>query len=232
MKTGLSIIIILLTLGLKAQKMNEYTLTGTREFTYNEEGHKTGKLTYDTLGNLIKSVKYLYDEKENKIGTEKRLADNSLLAVYEYEYDENKLKQRSQKNDFVKHIKSGKTYLNNAIGKSEQTAYYSKGELTKTNYYKYNEKGDVSEMISCNANGDIISKYTYKYCHQSNSFEKETYNKENNLIKLSKYVLDEKGNKIEFYSFYYSGKRRNSKRVYTYNAQGRRITAKVYVVVD
>lgn len=212
--------------------METYKLTGTREFTYDKKGNKSGKLTFDTLGNLLKSVKYLYDEKGNKISTEKRLADSSLLAVYEYEYDENKLKLRSKKNDFVKHMKSGKTYLNNAIGKSEQTAYYSKGELSKTNHYKYNKKGDVNELISYNAIGEVISKYTYKYHHQSNSFEKETYNKENRLIKLSKYVLDERGNKIEFYSFYYSGKRKNSKRVYTYDAQGRRIAAKVYAVVD
>ena len=232
MKTRLLIIIMLLTLGLKAQNMNEYTLTGTREFTYNEEGHKTGKLTYDTLGNLIKKVKYLYDKKGNKIGTEKRLANSSLLATYEYEYNENKFKIKSKKNDLVKHIESEKTYLNNAIGKPEQTAYYSKQELLKTKHYKYNAKGDVSEMITCNAIGDIISKYTYKYHHQSNSFEKETYNKENNLIKRSKYVLDDKGNKIEFSSFYYSGRRKNSKRIYTYNAQGQRIAAKVYAVLN
>jgi hypothetical protein len=129
-------------------------------------------------------------------------------------------------------MKSGKTYLNNAIGKSEQTAYYSKGELLKTNHYQYNKKGDVSEMISYNPKGEIISQYTYKYHYLSNSFEKETYNKENHLIKLSRYLLDNNGNKIEFLTFYYSGKRKNSKRVYTYDAQGRRIAAKVYAVVD
>jgi len=232
MKTGLLITIILLTFGLKAQEMNEYKLIGTREYTYDKEGNKSGKLTFDTLGNLLKSVKYHYDKNGNKIGTEKRLADSSLLAVYEYEYDENKLKIRSKKNDFVKHIQTGKTYLNNAVGKSERTAYYSKGELLKTSHYQYNKRGDVKEMISYNADGQIISQYTYKYHYLSNSFEKETYNRENRLIKLSKYVLDEKGNKVEFYSFYYSGKRKNSKRVYTYDVQGRRIGAKVYAVVD
>jgi len=232
MKTRLFIILILLTFGLKAQEMNEYKLIGTREYTYDKEGNKAGKLTFDTLGNLVKSVKYHYDTKGNKIGTEKRLADGSLLAVYDYEYDENHLKIRSKKNDFVKHIRTGKTYLNNAIGKSERTAYYSGGELSKTSHYQYNERDDVKEMISRNPKGEIISQYTYKYSYQLNSFEKETYNKENRLIKLSKYLLEENGNKIEFKTFYYSGKRKNSKRVYTYDVAGRRVGAKVYAVVD
>lgn len=232
LKVGFFFILSLLILGIKAQEMETYKLTGIRKFTYDEKGNKSGKLIFDSLGNLLKSVKYFYDQKGNKVGTEKRLADGSLLVVYKYEYDENGLKVRSKKNELVRQVKSGKVYWNNTIGKCEKTNYYCEEELLKVIHYQYNERGDVREMISCNAHGELIGQYTYKYNYKRDGFEKETYNKENCLIKLSKYLWDERGNKIEFSTFYYSGKRKNSKRLYTLDTEGRQIGAKVYAEVD
>ena len=226
---GLFFVLMLISLCTQAQEMDTCILTGSRIYTYDDVGNKTGKLTYDTEDELVKQVRYVYDANRNKIRTEKYLADSTQLAVYRYEFDENNFKVRSWKTDFIKNVKTSKRYWNNELCKRQKTEYYKEGVLLKTTHYKYNDKGDVIEAISYDSKGELLNQYTYKYSYPENQILKETYNGDSRLIKLSTYCLDDNSNKIEFSTVYYSVKRKNSKRLYSYNTKGQRVAAKVYV---
>jgi hypothetical protein len=95
-------------------------------------------------------------------------------------------------------------YANTKIAKSTQWTYkYTKGKLNASGYIttesKYDEKGNVIEVINYKSTGQISSKLLYKYDEKNNRTEYQKFQKLNKPdIELSfkqSFTYDEKGNK-------------------------------------
>ncbi|WP_372754322.1 hypothetical protein [Labilibaculum sp.] len=65
----------------------DYDLLGTRQYAYNEAGLRSEKISFDAEGRLEGKVYYFYDAKGYKIRTEKYSVEDSLLALYEYQFN-------------------------------------------------------------------------------------------------------------------------------------------------
>ena len=225
MKLLIGLVILMQCFCLKGQEEKDYQLSGIRKYTYNENGSRVEKLSYDTLNSLIKRVLYRYDDRGNKIKTEKYLADSSLLATYEYEFNQKNQKVASVKTDCVKGIKTSKRYYYNNAGQNSNTEYYINNKLTKIVQYKYDEYGNQIEYKVCDDKEEQIALFftENKYDETGKLLEKFKRNTDGELVKMNQYSYNKDSQIIESLTLYYKGKRDNSKRSYQYDEEGRKV---------
>jgi hypothetical protein len=214
----------------KSQNSETYELSGIRKYTYNEKGERSQKLSYDSENNLTKKVTYFYDNRGHKIRTEKRLAKGSLLAVYKYEFNEANQKVNSEKADILRHKKTRKLYYYNDLGQNIRTEHYAKTKLIKKVCYAYNTFGDQIEYAVCKANGEKESIFYIenKYNESDHVDEKIRRDEEGKLVKKNRYAYNKALLVETSFAYYYTGKRLNTKRVYEYDQQGRKIGSLKY----
>lgn len=203
----------------------DYELLGRRQYAYNESGLRSEKISFDAEGRLEGKVYYFCDENGHKIRTEKYSAEDSLAVVYEYQFTEKGEKAGSLKTDYAKGRKSRKAYFYNANGQVIRCCYYAEGCLLKSITYAYDELGNQNRYEVRNAKGERITLWltSYRYDEKGQLIEKRRSDEEGNLLKVCSYGYNAKGQIETGYTDYYNGKRRNSKRVYTYNDEGQKI---------
>lgn len=231
MKIKLIVFFIVCTIGGFAQDNNTYKLLGSRKYAYNNENKKISKHSFGINGELLKKVEYFYDENKNKIRTDKYVG-NVLITRYLYNYNAVGLKIKSIKKDFKKHTVTTTKYLYNKQGENIQTNYFKEDLLYKTTNYIHNKYGNIIKASSVNIDGKLLSEYVYKYIYINDLIsERQKLSPDGVLIKQSKYEYDNDGNKIASYSFYYSGKKKNSKRIYVYE-NGLKTASYVYQSIN
>lgn len=230
MRLLLSLILLITCTLVKSQNSETYELSGIRKYTYNEKGERSHKLSYDTDNNLTKKVTYFYDNRGHKIRTEKRLANDSLLAIYKYEFNEANQKVNSEKTDIIRHKKTRKLYYYNNLGQNIVTEYYAKTKLIKKVCYAYNTFGNQIEYAVYKANGERESIFytENKYNESDHVDEKIRRDGEGKIVKKNRYDYNKNLLINTSFAYYYTGRRSNSKRVYEYDQQGRKIESLKY----
>lgn len=216
----------------KADK--DYQLVGKREYKYDESSLRSHKISFDRENQLEKTVQYFYDEQGNKIKTEKYNATHELIAVYEYQFNEKNQKISSSKTDFLKNKKTGKHYFYNDKGRNSKIEYYSNKALLKTVEYAFNEFGHQVEYSAYNAKGEQISLFytENEYDNAGNLLKKYKRDANGKLVKLNHYTYGKESQISISSTSYYSGKRHNSKRVYEYDCEGRKIGFEKYTAIE
>ncbi len=202
-----------------------------RQYTYiGEETTKQGKLSFDVDNNLLRKVKYTYDKNNNKIKTEKQLANNTFLAKYDYTFDSNNRKVESLKQDFKKDQLVRKVYEYNEDGKQIKSTQYTDNKLSKTTEYKYNSHGDPIELAMYDASGNLTSRSITEYTYDSKNrkIEKRSYSAEKKLKKTIRYTYNHESVKTHTYTYYYSGRRKNNVRIYAFDTLGRKTGSTIY----
>ncbi|MDQ1770208.1 hypothetical protein GQR60_14655 [Labilibaculum sp. A4] len=212
----------------------EYQFIGCGQYTYNEEGLCSGKLSFDSPKRLKKKVLYFYDEQGNKIKTEKYNVTNKLITVYEYQFNEKKQKTKSSKIDHLKNKVSSKRYTYDDKGRNIKTEYYSNKTLLKTVKYAFNEFGHQIESTTYNAEGKQTSLFYTENKYDKNGRLSEKYTRDTNgkLVKLNHYDYNKESQRSTSFTYYHSGKRPNSKRIYEYDSNGRKVGFIKYIVIE
>lgn len=230
MRLILSLIFLMTCTLVKSQNSETYELSGIRKYTYNEKGERSQKLSFDAENTPTKKVTYFYDNRGNKIRTEKRLANDSLLAVYKYEFNEANQKVNSEKTDILRHKKTRKLYYYNDLGQNIRTEHYAKTKLMKKVCYAYNTFGDQIEYAVYKANGEKESIFytENKYNESDHVDEKIRRDGEGKLVKKNRYDYNKALLIDTSFAYYYTGRRSDSKRVYEYDQQGRKIGSLKY----
>lgn len=223
----MNVLILLLSFTSIADKVDAkaYQFIGKREYSYNDSGLRTRKISFDSEDRLEKMVLYFYDEQGNKVKTEKYNAVKVLIAVYEYQFNEKNQKISSSKADYLKNKVTSKLYFYDDAGSNVKTEYYSKKELLKIVKYAFNELGHQVKYSTYNAEGKQTSLlYTEnKYDNTGKLSEKYKRDANGKLVKLNHYNYNNKAKMSESFSYYHTGKRSNSKRIYEYDSKGRKI---------
>jgi hypothetical protein len=211
---------------------SNYELIGNRQYTYDEAGLRTQKISFDAEGKLERKVFYFYDEKGHKIRTEKYTAEDSLMAVYEYQFNAKGQKIGSLKTDCFKGNKSKKAYFYNEVGQLIRSEYDAHGAVFKSITYAYDEFGNQIKYEDRNAKGEQTALWLSenKYDEKGQLIGKSRRDADGNLVKENRYDYNEKAQISTTFVDYYTGKRPNSKRVYAYNAEGQKIGFKKFAL--
>ena len=96
-----------------------------------------------------------------------------------------------------------------------------KGDMRYMSYYKFNEKGDVIEMMLYNSDGTLYSKDIYKYNAQGAIAETSYYNANGAIKRKVIYKYDSLGNNTERAEYNSDGSL-NGKEIYKYDNHGNR----------
>lgn len=226
------LLIFALLLNIMPQNEETYSFHIKRVYTYNNETDtiKSSKLSYNNEGELISKVIYHYDRNNNKIKTEKFNQDSTLITKYDYTFDDNNLKTKSIKTDCIKNIIITKEYVNSKEGKILRKKEIIDGELIKTSFYSYNKEGNTSTLSTYDKEGVLKSEFSYEYKYDSEGkiIEKRSYKSDKKHFKTQEYLYNNKKQKTHTYSYYISGSRKDSKRVYTFDDQDRKTGSIVY----
>ena len=82
----------------------------------------------------------------------------------------------------------------------------------------YNQDGNLTEIISCNANGELCRRNKYQYDENRNLTQETFYNEDGEIDAKDKYQYDENGNIAEQTSYHSDGKiDSKTKRQYEYD---------------
>lgn len=206
-------------------KADNYQLVGKRQYTYDENGLRTQKISFDSEGKTEKKVLYFYDSNGNKIRTEKYLAKDTLLAVYQYQFNNKNEKTGSLKIDYTRNKKSSKRYYYNDKGQNIKSEYYINKVLVKKVEYEFDKFGNQTKYVAYNANGEQTSLFftENKYDKKARLRKKYKRNGKGVLEKENQYNYNNKSQVISSLTIYHNGKKANSKRVYTFDSKGRKI---------
>lgn len=164
------------------------------EFEYDKLGNHTKLTRYDTLGNIICSFNYKYDNSGNlteKIWREASQTKNEAAKVSldEISGDLDEIDKGHQTGSNAKYDQSGK--LVEKIWNDPQ------GEADIKETHHYYEDGREKEVVYYNENDKIERKVVHAYDSLGNEIAILTYNKTNELINKISYNFDEYGNVIE-----------------------------------
>jgi len=103
------------------------------------------------------------------------------------------------------------------------TVYVSKSGIdtlqpSKKHIYNYDKTGLLTEWITYNEDGSLLTKFISRYDEKGNEIEVDGYDKDGSLYHKNVFKYDEKGNRTERLGNGYKGKRTpNSKDVYKYD---------------
>lgn len=159
------------------------------EYTYNVHGGKSGgrqlvsidSITFDKRGN--------FQDKIHRAGAE--------YTYYSYYFDINGYALGW--NEYNKaNVLTGRTaYLNDRNGNRVERTVYLKEKMTKKESSRY-ENNRLVEEQSYNSDGSVAEKRVYKYDNRGNNTELEFYNREGELTQRYTYLYDDMGNRIEW----------------------------------
>ena len=104
---------------------------------------------------------------------------------------------------------------------------YVKNKLTDKTTYIYDDKGNMTEWASYNADGSLKEKYIYTYDDKGNIIEEATYNADGSLDGKDIYIYDVRGNKTEWASYNADGSL-GLKYIYIYDDKGNLMELALY----
>jgi len=140
--------------------------------------------------------------------------------------DENRLKKKSTSLDGS--LSSEKIYRYDDRGNlTEMTENNSLGKIIRNNKHRYDEKGNKIEKIEYKPDGSLFYKHIYKYDDKGNKIEWRYYNSNLKLIYKWKYKYNDKGYFIHGKRIYSNGKS-DLKSTYKRNNEGVIIEWKQY----
>lgn len=110
--------------------------------------------------------------------------------------------------------------------------YYAHQSLVKSICYGYDAFGNQTRYEVKNAKGEQSDLWITenRYDKEGRLIDKYKRDAEGNLVKENHYKYNAKAQISISFADYYTGKRPNSKRVYSYNAEGQKIGFKKYVL--
>jgi len=100
-----------------------------------------------------------------------------------------------------------------------ESASFSRGKISSSAHYKYDDKGILIEKIRYRSDGSLYDKDSYKYDDQENCIEIITYEYSEGLSYKRSFKYDDKGNTVEQYHYYSDGSL-SMKWIFRYDEQG------------
>jgi hypothetical protein len=140
-------------------------------YNYDENGNRTENFQHSPDGKLLIHQKRIY---ENNLNTElynKNVKSNTFFLSYKYYYDNNGLLKKTERFKANGKKISTSKYVND---KKDNTLFIYENKKRKGNLYltkKYNEIGQIIEMIYSN----VKKRIEYKYDSENNLIEELTF---------------------------------------------------------
>lgn len=157
----------------------------------------------DGLKGKVKQVTlncFYANEKSGEIIKEKKCDDNNYSVIY------------------------------NEKGKKIELTVHSSGWRNEKRLFKYDIKGNLSELHLFDADNKLLSKFIDNRDEKGNKIETNLYDADNNLINRQTYKCDDNGNEIE-HNEYNSKNILVLKHIYKYNGEGNQIESSAYTPV-
>lgn len=178
------------------EKFGELVKSHT-EFTLTEEYNKAGLLTTTKLvdGSSVTKTTYKYDKNGNLI--EKREDEDGEVITIRLKYDNDGREiELDTYNDKDKLETRLKTKYNSDGNPEMASLYYSSGNLKEETRFIYNEKKQLSEKTSIDADNKMTSASMLEYDEKgrlSIILEMEENGDEDPIIRTSGYTYNDKG---------------------------------------
>jgi len=158
---------------------------------YNISGKVENLILYYINGMVYKIIKYKYDQNNNPVEKLDYYSNGTLsLKTVNYFDDNTRFITASDEyypsGDVYKYHK----FINDSLGNViRDDTYFANGNKYSSivHSYKYNAAGKITEQISYNELGFLISIYTYKYNSEGYLIEKKLYNNVKEPVSLFKY---------------------------------------------
>ena len=167
-------------------------------------------ITYDPLGNILEEKtmyengeiisikKFKYDNKNKILEENFVLGDNSDVAKYLYDVNDNNIELTYYRNGeiAIKHV----NIFDSKHNLIDYRLYEYDGSLRFKILSKFNNKNLKIETENYYLNGNsftISNKKTNKYDNKGNLIEEKSYDEKGNLNYTYKFVYDDKNNEIE-----------------------------------
>ncbi len=174
-----------------AEEGLEEAYLGAADALYQEERYDEAMECYETVKGLNPARFEVYlGESDIYLQSDDVIAALDVLEEGKESTDGNVLTAREE------YIKEHTTaYVSQAI-------YYSDGdEITRQYMYEYNERGNVTKVISYNADGSVYSWREYEYDESGNEIKFISYNADGSVGRWIEYEYDERGNEIKRISY-------------------------------
>ena len=202
------------------------------EYTYNLHGGRDGgrqlicidSITFDKRGNFADKFRtrandytwysYFFDVNGYSLGWNEYNREKMLTGrtAYLNDKDGNRIERTVYLGNQMTKKESSK-YVNGLM--VEEQSFDQDGEMTELRKYKYDQKGNCTEMEFYNRDGDLMQHYLYKYDARGNRIEWRFYDADEFLSALTTYYYDDHDNLIEVSSFNYD-EHLNWKHSYVY----------------
>ena len=196
--------------------LTETSEAGTISYTYDELGRKVS----ETTGG--KTTNYTYDRAGNVLTT----AVGSFSTSYTYDALNRVIS--------ASNAHSGVNYTYNTAGQRVSTTVKRSDTTISQTTYAYNYAGAITSQINRNANGDILSQFTYTYdimgdvltAYDSTTGQTANYTYD----ALGRLISETKGGTSRYYTYDEAGNRTKAivdtanTIVYTYDSDGRLIS--------
>ncbi|MBR5532006.1 MAG: hypothetical protein IKU59_01670 [Bacteroidales bacterium] len=161
-------------------------------YSYNSDGIRTGRVKYNSLGDVLESQKYDINNKSNKAEAEVKTkiepksvkeTDSEGNIILEAEYDE------------YGDLTTKATYEYDIDGHCVKAEYYDKYNIYYT--IKYNPEGYIIEELNYNHRGNLLSKIIYNYYPDENRTEWVGYDSYGKLIERYLFTYNLSGSILE-----------------------------------
>lgn len=178
-------------------------------YKYDGSGRRLTRDVYNAFGKLLMKNTYVYDGRGNKEAYKSFTSEGKVSETAAYKNDSRgrAIEEFTTKNDgaFV----SKYTYKYDATGAVSEICQYTKDENTLDSCirYKHDKIGLLLEVENYNRSGKLTKKTTYKYDDKGNETEICTFdgNGRQTEIKEYTYTFDDRGNwveRIEFVNYF------------------------------
>ena len=189
---------------------------------YDDKGNLTAEIYYDKVGNILEKFTYKYDGKGNQIERAYYNSYGDLEEKYTYQYDEKGriIKYVEYQGDYPTMSKVLK-YNGNTL---KEEVHSNEGQLEKL--IKYNDVGNLSEIIFYDWDGEIKDRHETHYNKQGQKSLEKSYLGAKQLESEKGYTYDNKGNIVEEYWVdHQSNRKGKNSTIYTYDKKGNWIKA-------
>ena len=165
---------------------------------------KKTDLEKDGLRGKVRQVNincFYANEKSGEIIKEKKCDDNNYSVIY------------------------------NDKGEKAELTVHGSGWRNEKRLFKYDTKGNLSELHLFDADNKLLSKYIDNCDENGNKIESNLYDADNNLLNRQAYKYDEKGSETER-NEYNSKNMLVLKHIYKYDQEGNQIASSTYSSTD
>jgi hypothetical protein len=168
-------------------------------FKYDANGNMIELSNYKADGKVNSTIRYTYDASGILLKEETRLGNGSIDLVSTIKTDAkgNKIEQQDVRpmGNIVFNYKY--YYRYDEKGQlTERTAYRGNGTFLFKYTFKYDDNGNKTEWIQIASDSSVVGKVIYKYNEKNSLVEEIHYGKEENITDTYtyKYDFDRKGN--------------------------------------